>query len=121
MHVHPGGEGAVHLFVDELLAFDEVESLEAHDRVFLRLRTRLLSDVERRRRKLLVSRRELARLWNATQREGMTLVPLSMYFNGKGIAKLKLGIANGTMETDGELAYTVSDMRVGLFQDEAAA
>ncbi|MEO1611925.1 MAG: bifunctional 3-hydroxydecanoyl-ACP dehydratase/trans-2-decenoyl-ACP isomerase [Pseudomonadota bacterium] len=35
--------------------------------------------------------------------------------------KLKLGIANGTMEADGELAYTVSDMRVGLFSDEAPA
>ena len=55
---------------------------------------------ERRRRKLLVSRRELARLWNATQREGMTLVPMSMYFNGKGIAKLKVGIAKGKKVQD---------------------
>ena len=50
---------------------------------------------ERRRRKLLVSRKELARLWNATQRKGMTLVPLVMYFNHKGLAKLKIGIARG--------------------------
>lgn len=35
--------------------------------------------------------------------------------------KLKLGIADGRMEADGELSYTVSDMRVGLFKDEAAA
>ena len=35
--------------------------------------------------------------------------------------KLKLGIANGTMEADGELAYTVSDMRVGLFSDAQTA
>lgn len=35
--------------------------------------------------------------------------------------KLKLGIANGIMEADGELAYTVSDMRVGLFTDAAPA
>ena len=55
---------------------------------------------ERRRRKLLVSRRELSRLWNATQREGMTLVPLSMYFNGRGIAKLKIGIAKGKKTQD---------------------
>ena len=39
---------------------------------------------ERRRRKLLVSRRELARLWNATQRDGMTIVPLVLYFNHRG-------------------------------------
>ena len=50
---------------------------------------------ERRRRKLLVSRRELAHMWNATQRKGMTLVPLVMYFNHRGIAKMKLGIAKG--------------------------
>ena len=50
---------------------------------------------ERRRRKLLVSRKELARLWNETQRKGMTLVPLVLYFNYRGIAKLKIGIAKG--------------------------
>ncbi len=49
----------------------------------------------RRRRKLLVSRKELARLWNATQRKGMTLVPLVLYFNHRGIAKVKIGIAKG--------------------------
>ncbi len=50
---------------------------------------------ERRRRKLLVSRRQLADLWNATQRKGMTLVPIVLYFNHKGLAKLKIGIAKG--------------------------
>ena len=55
---------------------------------------------ERRKRKLLVSRRELARLWSATAREGMTLVPLRMYFNDRGIVKLKLGIAKGKKLAD---------------------
>ncbi|MEM8728274.1 MAG: SsrA-binding protein SmpB [Pseudomonadota bacterium] len=55
---------------------------------------------ERRRRKLLVSRKELANLWNATQRKGMTLVPLVMYFNHRGIAKIKLGIAKGKKNHD---------------------
>ncbi|MBB3711530.1 SsrA-binding protein [Limimaricola variabilis] len=50
---------------------------------------------ERRKRKLLVSRKELARLWNATQREGMTIVPLVMYFNDRGLVKLKIAIAKG--------------------------
>ncbi len=49
----------------------------------------------RRRRKLLVHKRELARLAAAIGREGMTLVPLKLYFNDKGIAKLELGIAKG--------------------------
>ncbi|MFP7672226.1 SsrA-binding protein SmpB [Marivita sp. S0852] len=50
---------------------------------------------ERRRRKLLVSRKELAKLWNETQRKGMTLVPLVIYFNHKGMVKMKIGIAKG--------------------------
>ncbi|TCS66241.1 SsrA-binding protein [Primorskyibacter sedentarius] len=55
---------------------------------------------DRRRRKLLVSRRELSRLWNETQRKGMTLVPLVMYFNHRGIVKLKIGIAKGKKNHD---------------------
>ena len=55
---------------------------------------------EKRRRKLLVSKRELSRLWNATQREGLTLVPLVMYFNHKGRVKIKLGIAKGKKNHD---------------------
>ncbi|NUB46021.1 SsrA-binding protein SmpB [Fertoebacter nigrum] len=55
---------------------------------------------ERRRRKLLVSRKELSRLWNATAREGMTIVPLKMYFNDRGIVKIKLGIAKGKNKAD---------------------
>ena len=55
---------------------------------------------DRRRRKLLANRRELARLWQETQRKGMTLVPLVLYFNHRGIAKLKIGIAKGKKAPD---------------------
>ena len=55
---------------------------------------------EKRRRKLLVSRKELARLWSDTQRKGMTLVPLVLYFNHRGMAKLKIGIAKGKKVAD---------------------
>ncbi|MCJ7598049.1 MAG: SsrA-binding protein SmpB [Methyloceanibacter sp.] len=48
-----------------------------------------------RRRKLLVHRHELGRLIGAIQRQGMTLVPLRMYFNARGIAKVQLGLAKG--------------------------
>jgi SsrA-binding protein len=48
-----------------------------------------------RRRKLLVHRREMGRLTGAIQREGMTLVPLRLYFNTRGIAKVQLGLAKG--------------------------
>jgi SsrA-binding protein len=55
---------------------------------------------ERRRRKLLVSKKELSRLWNAVGREGMTIVPMKMYFNDKGVVKLKIGIAKGKKQSD---------------------
>lgn len=55
---------------------------------------------ERRKRKLMVSKRELSRLWNATQREGMTLVPLVMYFNHKGRVKIKIATAKGKKTQD---------------------
>ncbi len=56
--------------------------------------------LERRKRKLLVSKKELSRLWSETQRKGMTLVPLVLYFNHRGIAKLKIGIAKGKRIVD---------------------
>ena len=55
---------------------------------------------ERRRRKLLVNKRELAKLWQGIGREGQTLVPLKLYFNEKGRAKLQLGIAKGKKQQD---------------------
>ena len=55
---------------------------------------------ERRRRKLLVSKRELSRLWQAIGRQGMTLVPLVMYFNHRGLVKLKIGVAKGKNVSD---------------------
>ncbi len=49
----------------------------------------------RRRRKLLLHNREIARLIGAVQREGMTLVPLRLYFNERGFAKLEIALAKG--------------------------
>lgn len=49
----------------------------------------------RRPRKLLLKRREIARLTAATQREGFTLVPLRLYFNERNLAKVLLGLAKG--------------------------
>ncbi len=49
----------------------------------------------RRPRKVLVRRNEARKLAQAVQREGMTLVPLRLYFTPRGIAKIELGIARG--------------------------
>ena len=49
----------------------------------------------RRPRKLLMRKRELGRLQSDLTRGGMTLVPLLIYFNDKGLAKVELGLAKG--------------------------
>ena len=55
---------------------------------------------ERRRRKLLVSRKELARLSTEVSRGGNTIVPLKLYFNERGMAKLLIGLAKGKKNYD---------------------
>ena len=54
----------------------------------------------RRRRKLLLHKREMAKLAQASDREGMTLVPLSIYFNSRGRAKVELALAKGKQAHD---------------------
>ena len=49
----------------------------------------------KRMRKLLIHKSEVRKLAAAIQREGMTLIPLKLYFTPRGIAKLELGIAKG--------------------------
>ena len=49
----------------------------------------------RRPRRLLLHRREINRLLGAIKRDGITVVPLSIYFNERGRAKIELGIAKG--------------------------
>jgi SsrA-binding protein len=54
----------------------------------------------RRPRKLLVRKRELHKLMIAVDREGRTIVPLKLYFNEKGRAKLELALAKGKKLAD---------------------
>jgi SsrA-binding protein len=54
----------------------------------------------RRQRRLLLHRRQINRLIGAIQREGYTVVPLSVYFNERGMAKVELGLAKGKKEHD---------------------
>jgi SsrA-binding protein len=54
----------------------------------------------RRPRKLLVHRKEMNKLLGAIKREGVTIVPLSIYFNERGRAKVELGLAHGKKKAD---------------------
>ncbi|CAK0744498.1 SsrA-binding protein [Azospirillaceae bacterium] len=54
----------------------------------------------RRPRKLLVRRRELNKLLGSIRRDGVTLVPISVYFNDRGFAKVQIGLARGKRKAD---------------------
>jgi SsrA-binding protein len=54
----------------------------------------------RRPRKLLMHRREIGKLIGAVRRGGMTLVPLSIYFNKRGVAKVALALGRGKRSVD---------------------
>lgn len=71
----------------------------------------------RRHRKLLLKRREIDKLVQAVQREGMTMVPLKVYFNERGVAKCEIGLAKGKKlhdkrETDKERDWKRSQARL---------
>lgn len=55
---------------------------------------------EKRRRKLLVTKKDLAKLARGVERAGNTIVPLKLYFNDRGIAKLLIGLAKGRKNFD---------------------
>ncbi len=54
----------------------------------------------KRPRSLLLSRKEHERLLGLVNRQGMTIVPLSLYFNQRGLAKISLGLAKGRRQHD---------------------
>ncbi len=54
----------------------------------------------KRPRKLLLNKPEIKRLYGKTQERGLTLVPLRMYFNNRGLAKVELGLARGKKKYD---------------------
>ena len=56
--------------------------------------------VPKRPRKLLLHQREIERLTGAVERKGMTLVPLTIYFNRRGRAKVELALAKGRQARD---------------------
>lgn len=54
----------------------------------------------KRARKLLLGKKQIGRLLGAIRRQGMTLVPLEIYFNSAGLAKCRLGLAKGKKAPD---------------------
>ncbi|MEM6488103.1 MAG: SsrA-binding protein SmpB [Pseudomonadota bacterium] len=67
---------------------------------FSQAKDRTFGHEERRPRKLLAKAIEIGRLHQNIGRQGMTLVPLKLYFNDRGIAKLEIGLARGKKTAD---------------------
>ena len=63
----------------------------------------------RRPRKLLLHARELNKMIDAVQRKGMSLVPLSIYFNDRGLAKVQLALGEGKRKQDKREAVKKQD------------
>lgn len=65
----------------------------------------------KRPRKLLLHQREISRLHGAVTRQGMTLIPLSIYFNERGRAKVELALAKGRKLHDKREAEKAKDWK----------
>ena len=65
----------------------------------------------KRPRKLLLHKREIRKLLGYTSQEGLTLIPLSVYLNERGMAKLELAVAKGKKNYDKRAAAAQKDAR----------
>ena len=63
----------------------------------------------RRPRKLLLHARELDKMIDAIHRKAMSLIPLSIYFNDRGLAKVQLGLGEGKKRQDKREAVKKQD------------
>ena len=63
----------------------------------------------KRPRKLLLHKRQINKLIGAVQREGLTIIPLKLYWNDKGLAKLEIGLAKGKKNHDKREATAARD------------
>lgn len=68
----------------------------------------------KRPRKLLLHRQEIRKFANKAHENGLTLVPLRMYFNARGVAKLSIGLCKGRKMHDKREALRAADVKRGL-------
>ncbi len=65
----------------------------------------------KRRRRLLAHRREIDKLLTETRSKGVTLIPLAMYFNSRGLCKLEIGLARGKGKSDKRESMKTKDAK----------
>ena len=79
-------EGALHLLNAHIPEYQQASQLTQHD--------------PRRPRKLLLKQKEIDKLMGSVTREGYTIIPIKLYFDKKGLAKLEIGLAKGKKQQD---------------------
>ena len=89
-------EGELYLFSSHIPEYESASSFN-HDPA--------------RPRKLLMHKRQINKLLDAVRRQGMTVVPLSIYFNPRGIAKVELALAHGKHAYDKRAATKDRDWK----------
>jgi len=62
-----------------------------------------------RQRKLLISKKELHKLMGSVKKDGFTIVPISMFFNEKGLVKLDIGLGRGKRKYDKRQSQKLKD------------
>jgi SsrA-binding protein len=67
-----------------------------------------------RKRKLLLHKAEIRKITIKLEQRGFTLVPLRMYFNDRGLAKLELGLARGKRQFDKRQTIAERDQKIDL-------
>ena len=67
-----------------------------------------------RERKILVNKKQLNKIIGSSRKDGMTIVPITLYFNDKGLVKLTIGLAKGKKKQDKR--STIKDKEWGIKQ-----
>ena len=62
-----------------------------------------------RKRKLLLNKKELNKVLGSVRKDGFTIVPISIYFNDRGLAKLNIGLAKGKKKFDKRESQKMKD------------
>lgn len=92
------GQGSLNEAYAQATKGGEVVLVNAYIPVYLQANQ--FNHETRRPRKLLLHKREIEKLINAMQRQGMTVVPLKMYFNDRNMVKVEIGLAQGKKLAD---------------------
>ena len=92
-----GGEGSI---AESYAMVEDEEAFLVNSNIPQYSKGSWMNHEPRRKRRLLLKKREIAKLQGAIQRQGLTLVPLSIYFNAAGKAKVELALARGKKAHD---------------------